>query len=172
MLIYSFFSDEGSCSFAHCATKRHTDFFSVYKHTTLWSGLIVWTDYHCRYSGINNMYMKILFVRILVIICDCVNDVMHVGKCLFFFFYVSAAIYWLVVSRCYSFSVLINYMENCICRRIFRGFSLFCAPSAGVLCAYAANQNLSSQLKTMRKLVNSNLRDLYTVANNTPAVRT
>ncbi|XP_053487746.1 prominin-1-A isoform X4 [Ictalurus furcatus] len=41
--------------------------------------------------------------------------------------------------------------------------------TAGVLCAYAANQNLSSQLKTMRKLVNSNLRDLYTVANNTPA---
>ncbi|KAF4094160.1 hypothetical protein AMELA_G00010220 [Ameiurus melas] len=40
--------------------------------------------------------------------------------------------------------------------------------TAGVLCAYAANQNLSSQLKTVRKLVNSNLRDLYTVANNTP----
>ncbi|XP_058252503.1 prominin-1-A isoform X4 [Hemibagrus wyckioides] len=40
--------------------------------------------------------------------------------------------------------------------------------TAGVLCAYAANQNLSSQLKTMRRLVNSNLKDLYTFANNTP----
>ncbi|XP_034161993.1 prominin-1-A isoform X3 [Pangasianodon hypophthalmus] len=41
--------------------------------------------------------------------------------------------------------------------------------TAGVLCAYAANQNLSSQLKTVRRLVSSNLRDLYTLANNTPA---
>ncbi|XP_062856715.1 prominin-1-A [Trichomycterus rosablanca] len=40
--------------------------------------------------------------------------------------------------------------------------------TAGVLCAYAANQNLSSQLKGMRRLVNSNLRDLYTFANDTP----
>ncbi|XP_076878473.1 prominin-1-A isoform X2 [Brachyhypopomus gauderio] len=40
--------------------------------------------------------------------------------------------------------------------------------TAGVLCAYAANQNLSSQLKTMRRLVNSNLRDLYTFVNDTP----
>ncbi|XP_046705221.1 prominin-1-A isoform X2 [Silurus meridionalis] len=40
--------------------------------------------------------------------------------------------------------------------------------TAGVLCAYAANQNLSSQLKTMKRLVNSNIRDLYTFANNTP----
>lgn len=41
---------------------------------------------------------------------------------------------------------------------------------AGVLCAYAANQNLSSQLKSMRRLVKSNLRDLHTFANQTPAV--
>uniref|UniRef100_A0A8B9HIB2 Prominin 1a n=1 Tax=Astyanax mexicanus TaxID=7994 RepID=A0A8B9HIB2_ASTMX len=40
---------------------------------------------------------------------------------------------------------------------------------AGVLCAYAANQHLSSQLKNMRRLVNSNLRDLHTFANDTPA---
>uniref|UniRef100_A0A3B4DB75 Prominin 1 b n=1 Tax=Pygocentrus nattereri TaxID=42514 RepID=A0A3B4DB75_PYGNA len=38
----------------------------------------------------------------------------------------------------------------------------------GVLCAYAANQHLSSQLKTMRRLVNNNLRDLHTFANDTP----
>uniref|UniRef100_A0A4W4G424 Prominin 1 b n=1 Tax=Electrophorus electricus TaxID=8005 RepID=A0A4W4G424_ELEEL len=40
--------------------------------------------------------------------------------------------------------------------------------TAGVLCAYAASQNLSSELKTMRRLVNSNLRDLYTFVNVTP----
>ncbi|XP_043113385.1 prominin-1-A isoform X2 [Puntigrus tetrazona] len=41
--------------------------------------------------------------------------------------------------------------------------------TAGVLCAYAANQNLSSQLKSMRRLVKSNLKDLHTFANQTPA---
>ncbi|XP_059377765.1 prominin-1-A isoform X3 [Carassius carassius] len=41
--------------------------------------------------------------------------------------------------------------------------------TAGVLCAYAANQNLSSQLKSMRSLVKSNLKDLHTFANQTPA---
>ncbi|MGH0146146.1 UNVERIFIED_CONTAM: hypothetical protein FKN15_035588, partial [Acipenser sinensis] len=39
----------------------------------------------------------------------------------------------------------------------------------GVLCAYAANQNLSTQLKGVRKLVNSNFRDLKTFVNDTPA---
>ncbi|CAB1337402.1 unnamed protein product [Coregonus sp. 'balchen'] len=39
---------------------------------------------------------------------------------------------------------------------------------AGVLCAYAANQNLSSQLKGMKRLVSSNLKDLQTFANETP----
>ncbi|MEQ2281860.1 Prominin-1-A [Ameca splendens] len=38
----------------------------------------------------------------------------------------------------------------------------------GVLCAYAANQNLSSQVKNIRRLVNSNMRDLHTFANDTP----
>ncbi|XP_050984218.1 prominin-1-A isoform X3 [Labeo rohita] len=41
--------------------------------------------------------------------------------------------------------------------------------TAGVLCAYGANQNLSSQLKSMRRLVKSNLKDLQTFANQTPA---
>ncbi|KAM6953130.1 prominin-1-A [Aplochiton taeniatus] len=40
--------------------------------------------------------------------------------------------------------------------------------TAGVLCAYTANQNLSTQLKSMRRLTNSNLRDLQTFANQTP----
>ncbi|XP_051505791.1 prominin-1-A-like isoform X6 [Myxocyprinus asiaticus] len=41
--------------------------------------------------------------------------------------------------------------------------------TAGVLCAYAANQNLSSQLKSMRRLVKNNIKDLHTFANQTPA---
>ncbi|XP_058861822.1 prominin-1-A-like isoform X19 [Acipenser ruthenus] len=41
--------------------------------------------------------------------------------------------------------------------------------SAGVLCAYSANQNLSTQLKGVRKLGNSNFRDLKTFVNDTPA---
>ncbi|XP_065130028.2 prominin-1-A isoform X1 [Paramisgurnus dabryanus] len=41
--------------------------------------------------------------------------------------------------------------------------------TAGVLCAYAANQNLSSQLKSMRRLVKNNLKDLHTFANQTPS---
>lgn len=40
----------------------------------------------------------------------------------------------------------------------------------GVLCAYAANQNLSSQVKNIRRLVNSNMRDLHTFANDTSMV--
>ncbi|XP_051784222.1 prominin-1-A-like isoform X5 [Erpetoichthys calabaricus] len=40
---------------------------------------------------------------------------------------------------------------------------------AGVLCAYVANQNLSSELKGVRHLVNSNFRDLHMLLNHTPA---
>ncbi|XP_034147647.1 prominin-1-A isoform X4 [Esox lucius] len=40
--------------------------------------------------------------------------------------------------------------------------------TAGVLCSYAANQNLSSQFKSVRRLISSNLRDLHTFSNETP----
>uniref|UniRef100_A0A3B4EKA4 Prominin 1 b n=1 Tax=Pygocentrus nattereri TaxID=42514 RepID=A0A3B4EKA4_PYGNA len=61
--------------------------------------------------------------------------------------------------------------KNADCQRGL--FSIKCLSTfdflrAGVLCAYAANQHLSSQLKTMRRLVNNNLRDLHTFANDTP----
>ncbi|XP_072553981.1 prominin-1-A-like isoform X8 [Paramormyrops kingsleyae] len=39
---------------------------------------------------------------------------------------------------------------------------------AGVVIAYAANQNLSDQLKGVRRLVNSNMKDLQTLVNQTP----
>lgn len=49
--------------------------------------------------------------------------------------------------------------------------SFFLFSRIGVLCAYAANQNLSSQVKNIRRYVNSNMRDLHTFANDTPMVR-
>ncbi|KAJ3614100.1 hypothetical protein NHX12_017677 [Muraenolepis orangiensis] len=39
----------------------------------------------------------------------------------------------------------------------------------GVLFAYAANHNISTQIKSTRRLINTNMRDLKTFANNTPA---
>uniref|UniRef100_A0A3Q1H252 Prominin 1 b n=1 Tax=Acanthochromis polyacanthus TaxID=80966 RepID=A0A3Q1H252_9TELE len=39
----------------------------------------------------------------------------------------------------------------------------------GVLIAYAANHNVSTQIKSTRRLINTNMRDLKTFANNTPA---
>lgn len=41
---------------------------------------------------------------------------------------------------------------------------------AGIVIAYAANQNLSDQLKGVRRLVNSNMKDLQTLVNQTPVV--
>uniref|UniRef100_A0A3B3QMB8 Prominin 1 b n=1 Tax=Paramormyrops kingsleyae TaxID=1676925 RepID=A0A3B3QMB8_9TELE len=38
----------------------------------------------------------------------------------------------------------------------------------GVLCAYAANQNLSSHVKSMKRLVDTNMRDLKLFANDIP----
>lgn len=43
--------------------------------------------------------------------------------------------------------------------------------SVGVLIAYAANHNVTNQIKSTRRFINTNLRDLKTFANNTPAVR-
>ncbi|KAM8910783.1 prominin-1-A isoform 12-T16 [Spinachia spinachia] len=61
--------------------------------------------------------------------------------------------------------------KNADCRRGLLGTLLFANSlviTMGVLCAYAANQNLSSQVKNVRRLVNSNMRDLHTFANDTP----
>uniref|UniRef100_A0A669BT10 Prominin 1a n=1 Tax=Oreochromis niloticus TaxID=8128 RepID=A0A669BT10_ORENI len=60
--------------------------------------------------------------------------------------------------------------KNADCRRGLLGTLLFSTSlviTIGVLCAYAANQNLSSQVKNVRRLVNSNMRDLHTFANDT-----
>uniref|UniRef100_A0A8C6SJN4 Prominin 1 b n=1 Tax=Neogobius melanostomus TaxID=47308 RepID=A0A8C6SJN4_9GOBI len=39
----------------------------------------------------------------------------------------------------------------------------------GVIISYAANHNVSAQVKSTRRLINTNLRDLKTLANNTPS---
>uniref|UniRef100_A0A4W5N8L4 Prominin 1a n=1 Tax=Hucho hucho TaxID=62062 RepID=A0A4W5N8L4_9TELE len=64
--------------------------------------------------------------------------------------------------------------KNADCQRGLLTTLLFATSlviTAGVLCAYAANQNLSSQLKGMRRLVSSNLRDLQSFTNETPTVQ-
>ncbi|XP_052367663.1 prominin-1-A-like isoform X8 [Oncorhynchus keta] len=61
--------------------------------------------------------------------------------------------------------------KNADCQRGLLTTLLFATSliiTAGVLCAYAANQNLSSQLEGMKRLVSSNLKDLQTFANETP----
>uniref|UniRef100_A0A8C5BA99 Prominin 1a n=1 Tax=Gadus morhua TaxID=8049 RepID=A0A8C5BA99_GADMO len=61
--------------------------------------------------------------------------------------------------------------KNADCQRGLLGTLLFTTSlviSIGVLCAYTANQTLSSQVKNVRRLVNSNMRDLHTFVNDTP----
>ncbi|XP_055080775.1 prominin-1-A isoform X2 [Periophthalmus magnuspinnatus] len=61
--------------------------------------------------------------------------------------------------------------KNADCRRGLLGTLLFSTSlviTIGVLCAYASNQTLSSQVKNIRRLVNTNMRDLHTFANDTP----
>uniref|UniRef100_A0A8C2ZHG1 Prominin 1 b n=1 Tax=Cyclopterus lumpus TaxID=8103 RepID=A0A8C2ZHG1_CYCLU len=62
--------------------------------------------------------------------------------------------------------------KNIDCQRGFFtaslvGTSIFIV--LGVLIAYAANHNVSMQIKSTRRLINTNMRDLKTFANNTPA---
>ncbi|XP_029003540.1 prominin 1 b [Betta splendens] len=61
--------------------------------------------------------------------------------------------------------------KNADCQRGFYTASLIAATTfivGGVLIAYAANHNVSSQIKTTRRFINTNIRDLKTFANNTP----
>ncbi|NWV95353.1 PRM1A protein, partial [Machaerirhynchus nigripectus] len=47
--------------------------------------------------------------------------------------------------------------------------SLIIRQVVGVICAYAANQHLTNQVRGAKKLVNSNFKDLKTFLNDTPA---
>lgn len=62
--------------------------------------------------------------------------------------------------------------KNADCHRGFFTASLIAITIfiiLGVFVAYAANHNISSQIKSTRRLINTNMRDLKTFANNTPA---
>ncbi|CAN9510247.1 unnamed protein product [Ophioblennius macclurei] len=62
--------------------------------------------------------------------------------------------------------------KNADCHRGFYTASLIATSIfiiLGVLIAYAANHNISTQIKSTRRLINTNMRDLKTFANNTPA---
>ncbi|XP_029909966.1 prominin 1 b isoform X2 [Myripristis murdjan] len=62
--------------------------------------------------------------------------------------------------------------KNADCQRGFYTASLIATSvfiTAGVLIAYTANHNVSAQIKSTRRFINTNLRDLKTFANNTPA---
>ncbi|XP_046901838.1 prominin 1 b [Hypomesus transpacificus] len=62
--------------------------------------------------------------------------------------------------------------KNIDCQRGFYTTALIATSifiTVGVLFAYAANHNISSQIKSTRRLINTNMRDLKTFANNTPA---
>lgn len=62
--------------------------------------------------------------------------------------------------------------KNADCHRGFYTASLIATSIfiiLGVFIAYAANHNISTQIKSTRRLINTNLRDLKTFANNTPA---
>uniref|UniRef100_A0A087XTF2 Prominin 1 b n=1 Tax=Poecilia formosa TaxID=48698 RepID=A0A087XTF2_POEFO len=63
--------------------------------------------------------------------------------------------------------------KNADCHRGFFTASLIATTIfiiLGVLVAYAANHNISTQIKSTRRLINTNMRDLKTFANNTPVV--
>ncbi|KAM9856591.1 LOW QUALITY PROTEIN: prominin 1 b [Aulostomus maculatus] len=62
--------------------------------------------------------------------------------------------------------------KNADCQRGFYTASLIATSiiiTLGVLVAYAANHNISAQIKNTRRFINTNMRDLRTFANNTPA---
>ncbi|XP_037113474.1 prominin 1 b isoform X5 [Syngnathus acus] len=62
--------------------------------------------------------------------------------------------------------------KNTDCRRGFFTATLIATTIfiiLGVLVAYAANHNMSSHIKNTRRFINTNIRDLKTFANNTPA---
>ncbi|XP_076584650.1 prominin 1 b isoform X5 [Chaetodon auriga] len=62
--------------------------------------------------------------------------------------------------------------KNIDCQRGFFTASLIATSIfiiLGVLIAYAANHNVSAQIKSTRRFINTNMRDLKTFANNTPS---
>ncbi|KAM7394454.1 hypothetical protein PAMP_021258 [Pampus punctatissimus] len=62
--------------------------------------------------------------------------------------------------------------KNADCQRGFYTAALIATSIfiiLGVLISYVANHNITTQIKSTRRLINTNLRDMKTFANNTPA---
>ncbi|XP_062864544.1 prominin 1 b [Trichomycterus rosablanca] len=65
-----------------------------------------------------------------------------------------------------------RHRKNAECQRSFYTASLVASSAfiaVGVLISYTANHNITSQIKSTRRLVSSNFRDLKSLASNTPA---
>uniref|UniRef100_A0A8B9M2M1 Prominin-1-A-like n=1 Tax=Astyanax mexicanus TaxID=7994 RepID=A0A8B9M2M1_ASTMX len=65
-----------------------------------------------------------------------------------------------------------RHRKNADCQRGFYTASLIASSifiTAGVLVAYTANHNITTQIKSTRRLVSTNIRDLKSFANYTPA---
>ncbi|XP_051896421.1 LOW QUALITY PROTEIN: prominin-1-A-like [Pristis pectinata] len=61
--------------------------------------------------------------------------------------------------------------KNADCRRSFFATTLLLVTvliTTGTLCMFAANQNLTNQVKGVKKLVNNNFQDLHTLLNQAP----
>ncbi|XP_062331797.1 prominin-1-A isoform X4 [Osmerus eperlanus] len=119
-----------------------------------------------RFGGIQSEYQKAVYYEIGFLVCAVLGLV-------FILLLPLVGIFFCMCRCCDNCGGEMHQRQrkNADCQRGLLSSLLFTASlvvTAGVLCAYAANQNLSSQLKHMRKLVNSNLRDLQTFANDTP----
>ncbi|XP_044219524.1 prominin-1-A isoform X9 [Thunnus albacares] len=119
-----------------------------------------------RFGAIQTEYQKAIYYEIGFLICAAVG-------LLFAILMPIVGLFFCMCRCCDNCGGEMHQRQrkNADCRRGLLGTLLFSTSlviTIGVLCAYAANQNLSSQVKNIRRLVNSNMRDLHTFANDTP----
>uniref|UniRef100_A0A3B4EVF3 Prominin-1-A-like n=1 Tax=Pundamilia nyererei TaxID=303518 RepID=A0A3B4EVF3_9CICH len=119
-----------------------------------------------KFGAIQTEYQKAIYYEIGFLVCAAVG-------LLFTILMPIAGLFFCMCRCCDNCGGEMHQRQrkNADCRRGLLGTLLFSTSlviTIGVLCAYAANQNLSSQVKNVRRLVNSNMRDLHTFANDTP----
>ncbi|XP_060903622.1 prominin-1-A isoform X8 [Labrus mixtus] len=119
-----------------------------------------------KFGAIQTEYQKAIYYEIGFLVCSAVGLLFAVLMPL-------AGLFFCMCRCCDNCGGEMHQRQrkNADCRRGLLGTLLFSTSlviTIGVLCAYAANQNLSSQVKNIRRLVNSNMRDLHTFANDTP----
>ncbi|XP_036932180.1 prominin-1-A isoform X1 [Acanthopagrus latus] len=119
-----------------------------------------------KFGAIQTEYQKAIYYEIGFLVCAAVG-------LLFAILMPIAGLFFCMCRCCDNCGGEMHQRQrkNADCRRGLLGTLLFSTSlviTIGVLCAYAANQNLSSQVKNIRRLVNSNMRDLHTFANDTP----